>query len=61
MLVDVRRRFLQRWLDDAAPDDPDRALHCRFLASQSISLVGPAAAWHSRTLRVPEVLGSLEL
>ena len=66
VLDDLLRRLLQHQLDvvlanDAVPADPDRPLHCRFLGSQAISLVGPATAWRGRTLRVPEDLEGLEL
>lgn len=66
MLDDLLRRLLQHQLDvvlanEAVPADPDRPLHCRFLGSQDISLVGPAATWRGRTLRMPEDLGGLEL
>lgn len=66
MLDDLLGRLLQHQLDvvlanDAVPADPDRPLHCRFLGSQAISLVGPATAWRGRTLRMPEDLGGLEL
>jgi LysR family transcriptional regulator, transcriptional activator of nhaA len=66
MLDELLHRLLQHQLDvvlanDAVPVDPDRPLHCRFLGSQSISLVGPAASWRGRTLRMPEDLGGLEL
>ncbi|MDE2275068.1 MAG: LysR family transcriptional regulator [Burkholderiales bacterium] len=66
MLDDLLGRLRQHQLDvvlanDAVPADPDRPLHCRFLGSQAISLVGPAAAWRRRTLRLPEDLGGLEL
>ena len=66
MLDDLLRRLLQHQLDvvlanDAVPADPDRPLHCRFLGSQSISLVGPAQTWRGQTLRMPEDLGGLEL
>ena len=65
-LDDLLRRLLQHQLDvvlanEAVPADPDRPLHCRFLGSQAISLVGPASAWRGRTLRMPEDLGGLEL
>lgn len=65
-LDDLLRRLLQHQLDvvlanDAVPAAPDRPLHCRFLGSQAISLVGPAAAWRGRTLRLPEDLDGLEL
>ncbi len=66
MLDDLLGRLLQHQIDvvlanDAVPADPDRPLHCRFLGSQAISLVGPATAWRRRTLRMPEDLGGLEL
>lgn len=66
MLDELLRRLLQHQLDvvlanDAVPTSPDRPLHCRFLGSQSISLVGPAGPWRGRTLRMPEDLGGLEL
>jgi len=66
MLDDLLRRLLEHQLDvvlanDAVPASPDRPLHCRFLGSQAISLVGPATAWRGRTLRIPEDLGGLEL
>lgn len=65
-LDDLLRRLLQHQLDvvlanDAVPTDPDRPLHCRHLGSQAISLVGPAAVWRGRTLRIPEDLAGLEL
>ncbi len=66
MLDDLLRRLLQHQLDvvlanEAVPAHPDRPLHCRFLGSQNISLVGPAAVWRGRSLRMPEDLGGLEL
>lgn len=66
MLDDLLHRLLQHQLDvvlanEAVPADPERPLHCRFLGSQDISLVGPAATWHGRTLRMPEDLGGLDL
>ena len=47
--------------NEAVVPDADRPLHCRFLGSQEISLVGPAAAWKERSLRVPEDLDGVEL
>lgn len=66
MLDDLMGRLLAHQLDvvlanDAVAANPDRPLHCRFLGSQAISLVGPAAVWRGRTLRMPEDLGGLEL
>ncbi|MGC4079595.1 MAG: LysR family transcriptional regulator [Rubrivivax sp.] len=65
-LDELLQRLLRHQLDvvlanDAVPADPDRPLHCRFLGRQAISLVGPAAVWQSRTLRLPEDLEGLEL
>jgi LysR family transcriptional activator of nhaA len=59
-------RLLQHQLDvvlanEAVAADANRPLHCRFLGSQAISLVGPAAKWSGRSLRVPEDLDGLEL
>jgi LysR family transcriptional activator of nhaA len=59
-------RLVQHQLDvvlanEAVPAGADRPLHCRFLGSQAISLVGPAAAWSGRTLRVPDDLDGLDL
>jgi LysR family transcriptional regulator, transcriptional activator of nhaA len=59
-------RLLQHHLDivlanEAVPSDPERPLHCSFLGSQTISLVGPASLWQGRSLRVPEDLGGLDL
>ncbi|RYZ03642.1 MAG: LysR family transcriptional regulator, partial [Comamonadaceae bacterium] len=66
LLDDLLDRLMRHQLDvvlanDAVPVAPERPLHCRFLGSQSISLVGPAAAWRGRTLRLPEDLDGLEL
>lgn len=59
-------RLVQHQLDlvltnEPVPSDPDRPLHCRFLGSEAIGLVGPARAWQGRTLRVPEDLDGVEL
>lgn len=66
MLDDLLGRLLAHQLDvvlanDAVAAHADRPLHCRFLGSQAISLVGPATEWRGRTLRMPEDLGGLEL
>ncbi|MBS0320028.1 MAG: LysR family transcriptional regulator [Proteobacteria bacterium] len=66
MLDDLVRRLLQHQLDvvlanEPAPVDPDRPLHCRFLGSQDIALVGQAATWRGRALRIPADLDGLEL
>lgn len=47
--------------NEAVASDPDRPLHCRFLGSQSILLVGPSAVWAGRTLRVPEDLDGVDV
>jgi LysR family transcriptional regulator, transcriptional activator of nhaA len=66
LLADLLSRLQQHQLDvvlanEAVPSDPDRPLHCRFLGSQAISLVGPARTWRGRSLRVPDDLEGLEL
>ncbi len=59
-------RLLEHQLDvvlanETVPADPDRPLHCRFLGSQSISLVGPARVWKRRKLRIPHDLAGLDI
>lgn len=66
LLEGLIERLLQHRLDvvlanETVPADPDRPLHCRFLGSQAISLVGPARAWTGRALRVPEDLDGIDL
>lgn len=59
-------RLVQHQLDvvlanETVPADPDRPLHCRFLGSHAISLVGPARLWESRRLRIPEDLDNADI
>ena len=59
-------RLIQHQLDvvlanETVPSDVNRPLHCHFLGSQAISLVGPARLWKPLALRVPEDLGGLEI
>lgn len=66
LLDGLLARLMQHQLDvvlanESVPTDPDRPLHCRFLGSQSISLVGPASRWASHSLRVPEDLHGLDI
>ncbi len=66
VLEGLLTRLLQHQLDvvlanETVPSDSDRPLHCRFLGSQSISLVGPASVWKGRTLRIPEDLDGLDI
>jgi LysR family transcriptional activator of nhaA len=65
-LDELLRRLLEHQLDvvlanDAVPAAPDRPLHCRFLDSQAISVVGQKRKWRGRALRIPEDLEGLEL
>ncbi len=65
-LEDLLERLLQHRLDvvlsnEAVSADTERPFHCRFLGSQAISLVGPAAIWNRRRLRVPEDLHGRDL
>ncbi|SER08308.1 LysR family transcriptional regulator, transcriptional activator of nhaA [Solimonas aquatica] len=60
------QRLLQHQLDlvfanEAVSADTDRPLHCRYLGSLSICLVGPAARWQGHSLRVPEDLHQLDV
>lgn len=66
VLEGLIERLLQHQLDvvlanETVPAHPDRPLHCRFLGSQSISLVGPASRWQSCSLRIPNDLNGLDL
>jgi LysR family transcriptional activator of nhaA len=66
LLEGLLARLVQHQLDvvlanETVPAAPDRPLHCRFLGSQSISLVGPASRWASQSLRIPEDLGGVDI
>jgi len=66
LLEGLVARLVQHQLDvvlanETVPSDPDRPLHCRFLGSQSISLVGPAKQWSSQSLRIPDDLHGLDV
>ena len=66
LLEGLLERLAQHQLDvvlanEPVPADADRPLHCRFLGSQSIALVGPAALWKDKTLRLPEDLHGMAL
>ena len=66
LLDGLLARLVQHQLDvvlanETVPVDPDRPLHCRFLGSQSISLVGPAGKWTALSLRVPEDLDGVDI
>ena len=66
LLGDLLARLLQHQLDvvltnETVPSEPNRPLHCRFLGSQAISLVGPAALWAAQSLRVPDDLDGLDI
>jgi LysR family transcriptional activator of nhaA len=59
-------RLVQHQLDvvltnEPVASDPDRPLHCRFLGSEAVSLVGTASVWQGRTLRVPDDLDGVDL
>ncbi len=66
LLEGLIARLLQHQLDvvlanETVPADPSRPLHCRFLGSQTISLVGPAKRWQAQSLRMPEDLDGQEI
>lgn len=59
-------RLVQHQLDvvlsnETVPADPDRPLRCRFLGSQPISVVGPAARWQTNSLCIPQDLHGVEI
>ena len=66
LLQGLLDRLLQHQLDvvlanETVPADPDRPLHCRFLGSQTIALVGPASRWKSQSIRIPEDLDGVDI
>jgi LysR family transcriptional activator of nhaA len=66
LLEGLVERLLRHELDvvlanETVPADPDRPLHVRLLGTQPISLVGPAARWAGRRLRLPEDLDGIEV
>lgn len=66
VLEDLIERLLQHRLDvvlanETVPTRPNRPLHCQFLGSQAISLVGPANRWRSCSRRIPDDLDGLDL
>lgn len=66
LLDGLLARLVQHQLDlvlanESVPADPDRPLLCQFLGSQAVGIVGPAARWRGRQLRVPEDLEGLEM
>lgn len=66
LLNDLLTRLVQHQLDvvlanEAVPADPNRPLHCRYLGSQGISLVGPSARWQPNSLRVPDDLDGIDI
>lgn len=66
LLQDLLARLAQHQLDvvlanETPPVDPAQALHCRFLGSQAVSLVGAADRWSPLSLRIPEDLDGLDM
>ncbi|MCG2584756.1 LysR family transcriptional regulator [Massilia sp. TS11] len=66
LLEGLISRLVQHQLDvvlanETVPADPERPLHCRFLGSQSISLVGQAERWRGQQLRIPEDLQGIDI
>lgn len=66
LLDGLLQRLVEHQLDvvlanESVPAGPERPLHCRFLASQAISVVGPAQRWQAGALRVPQDLQGLDI
>jgi LysR family transcriptional activator of nhaA len=66
LLEGLLARLIQHQLDvvlanETIPANPDFPLHCHYLGSQPVLLVGPANKWRSQTLRIPEDLNGLDI
>jgi LysR family transcriptional regulator, transcriptional activator of nhaA len=66
LLEGLLTRLVQHQLDvvlanETVPADPNRPLHCQFLGSQLILLVGPASNWASQSLRIPQDLDGVDI
>lgn len=66
LLEGLLARLVQHQLDvvlanETVPADPERPLHCRFLGSQAILLVGLASRWQRQSLRIPEDLHGMDI
>lgn len=66
LLEGLLERLMQHQLDvvlanETVPADSNRPVHCRFLGSQTISLVGPAPVWQGLHLRIPEDLHGVDI
>lgn len=66
LLEGLLERLLQHELDivlanESVPARSNRPLHCRFLGSQTVSLVGPAPIWKNRSLRIPDDLDGVDI
>ena len=62
----ITRRLVQHQLDvvfanETVPSDLNRPLHCHYLGSQAISLVGAAHLWKPHSLRLPDDLDGLDI
>lgn len=65
-LDDLMDRLLHHQLDivlanEAVPANPEKRLHCRQLASQSMLLVGKADVWRDRQMAIPQDLHQIEM
>jgi LysR family transcriptional regulator, transcriptional activator of nhaA len=65
-LEDLLDRLIQHQLDvvlanESVPSNTNRPLHCHFLGSQTIFLVGAASIWKPFSLRVPEDLDGIDI
>lgn len=66
LLEGLLERLLQHQLDvvlanETVPSAPERSLHCRFLGSQVVSVVGPAQRWEALSLRIPQDLEGVDM
>ncbi len=66
LLDNLLTRLVQHQLDvvfanETVPSDLNRPLHCHYLGSQAISLVGAAHLWKPHSLRLPDDLDGLDI
>ncbi len=66
LLHDLLVRLAHHELDVVLANEPvssnqQQPLHCRFLGSQGISLVGPAGTWQGQTLAIPQGLDGVDV
>lgn len=65
-LEGLLQRLIEHQLDlvlanETVPANSNTPLHCRFLGSQNLALVGPAELWQPSSLQIPNDLDELQI